>query len=79
MSGILNLDDQAYQELVQRAALEGRDVGQLLNEAMKTYLALPRNLPRESTLRNLKPEPFPEGNERLSEEIDLIVYGIRRS
>ena len=26
-------------------------------------------------LRDLAPEPYPDGNERLSSEIDTIVYG----
>lgn len=79
MSTIPNLDDQAFQELVRRAASEGREAGELLNEAMRAYLALPYNHTRESTLRDLKPEPYPEGNERLSDEIDAIVYGAHRS
>ena len=29
------------------------------------------------TLRDLEPEPFPEGNELLSQEIDAITYGDR--
>jgi plasmid stability protein len=31
-----------------------------------------------SSLRALRPEPFPAGNERLSEEIDSVVYRPRR-
>jgi len=30
-------------------------------------------------LRALEPEAFPEGNERLSQEIDAIVYGDQRA
>ena len=33
--------------------------------------------PGASTLRALEPEPYPEGNERLSWEIDAVVYGER--
>lgn len=70
---IRNPDEQAYRELRSRAVLQGRNVGDLLNQAIRAYLAqLPG--PRE-TLRDLKPEPFPEGNERLSEQIDEVVYG----
>jgi len=32
-----------------------------------------------SSLRALEPEAFPEGNERLSRQIDAIVYGDGRS
>jgi len=74
---IRNLDENTYRALRARAVLQGRNVGELLNEAMRAYLArIPRNGGR-STLRALKPEPFPEGNERLSHEIDVIVYGNR--
>ncbi len=71
---IHNLDEQAYQALLRRAVVEEREVGELLNEAMRAYLARPAKSRRRSTLRDLRPEPFPEGNEHLSDEIDSIVY-----
>jgi hypothetical protein len=75
---IHNLDERAYEALLRRAVVEGREVGDLLNEAVRSYLARPDKAQRRSTLRDLRPERFPEGNERLSEEIDSIVYGDRR-
>ena len=36
---IRNLDEQAYRALRARAVLQGRNVGDLLNEAMRAYLA----------------------------------------
>jgi hypothetical protein len=74
---IHNLDELAYQALLERAAVEGREVGDLLNEAMRSYLARPDKAHRRSTLRDFRPEAFPEGNEHLSQEIDSIVYGRR--
>jgi plasmid stability protein len=76
---IRNLDEQTYRALRARAVLQGRSVGDLLNEAMRVYLAriaMGQNRPG-STLRALEPESFPEGNEHLSQEIDGIVYGER--
>jgi hypothetical protein len=73
---IRNLDEQAYRSLRARAVLEGRPVGQLINEAIRLYLARPVKAGKVS-LRDLRPEPYPEGNERLSENIDAIVYGDR--
>ena len=35
---IRNLDGQAYKELRARAVLEGRTVGEVLNEAIRGYL-----------------------------------------
>jgi plasmid stability protein len=70
---ILNLDAQIYRELKARAALAGKTVGEVLNEAMTAYLARPEGKPKERSLRDLGPEPFPDGNEHLSEEIDAVV------
>ena len=74
---IRNLDEPTYRALRARAVIQGRTVGDLLNEAMRAYLARIAISQRQSrsTLRDLEPESFPVGNERLSQEIDLIVYG----
>lgn len=58
--------------------LEGRTVGDLISEAIRSYLG--RALMRSGTasLRALRPEPYPEGNERLSSEIDAVVYGVEQ-
>jgi plasmid stability protein len=72
---IRNLDARVYRELKARAALMGKTVGEALNEAMLAYLARPEGRARGGSLRNLHPEPFPPGNERLSEEIDSVIYG----
>jgi plasmid stability protein len=77
-STIRNLDKAVYRAMRARAVSQGRNVGELLNEAMRAYLARFEAGKRHSTLRALMPEMFPEGNERLSEEIDAIVYGGRR-
>jgi plasmid stability protein len=75
---IRNLDEQIYREFRARAVRQGRNVGELLNEAMQTYLTRVAVSPGRSSLRALKPEPFPEGNDLLSQEVDAIVYGERR-
>ena len=75
---IRNLDEHAYRALRARAVLQGRTVGDLLSEVMLAYLARVSVSRGRSTLRALQPEPFPEGNERLSREIDAIVYGDRQ-
>jgi hypothetical protein len=72
---VRNLDEQAYRALRARAVLEGRTVGDLMNEAIRAYLARVEIRHRKSSLRLWKPEPFPEGNEHLSSEIDALVYG----
>ncbi len=72
---IRNIDERAYRELKARAALAGKTMGEMVNEAVRAYLARPELLPKRGSLEDLEPEPYPEGNERLSEEIDAVVYG----
>jgi len=72
---IRNLDPVAYRALKARAALTGKTVGEAVNEAIRAYLARPDTLPKTGSLRDLAAEAYPEGSERLSEEIDAIVYG----
>ena len=73
---IRNLDEATYRALKARAALNGKTVGELVNEAMNAFLGRPDpSLKRPGSLDAFQPEPFPPGNEHLSEEIDGIVYG----
>jgi plasmid stability protein len=72
---VRNLDADAYRRLKARAALDGKTVGEALNEAIRAYLARPELFPKRGSLRDLVPERYGKGNERLSEEIDAIVYG----
>lgn len=71
---IRNLDETAYRALKARAALDGKTIGETVNEAIRAYLGRPAANPTAS-LRDLGSEAYPEGSERLSEEIDAIVYG----
>jgi plasmid stability protein len=73
---IRNLDESAYRRLKARAALTGRNIGELLNDAIRAYLARPASRPKHGSLRDLTPELYPKGNEQLSERVDAIVYGI---
>jgi hypothetical protein len=75
---VRNLDPEAYRALRARAVLEGRTVGELISEAIRGYLARGTSKRGGGTLRALRPEPYPEGNEGLSLEIDSIVYGAKR-
>ena len=73
---IRNLDESAYRELKARAALSGKTIGELVTEAIRGYLARPTALAKRGSLRDLTPEAYPKGNERLSEQVDAIVYGV---
>ncbi len=72
---VRNLDEQVYRALRARAVLEGRTVGDLLTEAIRQYLGRGTIKRGSASLAALRPELYPEGNERLSSEIDTIVYG----
>jgi hypothetical protein len=72
---IRNLDPDAYRRLKAHAALTGKSIGEALNEAIRLYLARRPSAARTGSLANWQPVEFPAGNERLSEEIDSIVYG----
>lgn len=72
---IRNLDPKAYRALKARAAALGKTVGAAVSEAMRAYVARPGGVARRGSLRDLEPRRYPRGNERLSEEIDGIVYG----
>jgi plasmid stability protein len=73
---IRNLDERTYRELKARAALTGRTIGETVNEALRLYLARPEGLPRSDTLARLTPRSFPDGCERLSEQVVHVVYGV---
>ena len=75
-TAIRNLEEQAYRALRARAVLEGRTVVEVMNEAIRGYLARPT--PGKRSFREAQPILFPPGNEKLSSEIDEIVYGVSR-
>jgi plasmid stability protein len=75
---VRNLDEQAYRELRARAVLEGRTAGELISEAIRAYLGRGAVKRGGASLRTLRPERYPKGNERLSSEIDTVVYGVQR-
>ena len=75
---VRNLDEKAYRALRARAVLEGRTVGELISEAIRGYLGRRAVKRGTASLRALRPEAYPEGNEQLSSEIDTIVYGAQR-
>jgi plasmid stability protein len=77
-TSIRNLDEQAYRAIRVRAVQEGRAVGELISEAIRGYLRRRPAKQGATSLRELRPEPYPKGNERLSSEIDAIAYGVRR-
>jgi len=72
---IRNLDPHLYRALKARAALQGKTIGEVVNEAIADYLNLPQSTGRRS-LSELTPEDYPAGSQRLSEEVNATVYGV---
>jgi plasmid stability protein len=71
---IRNLDEDAYRRLKAEAALRGRTIGDLLSEAIRSYLEKPApGAPRRS-LADLVQADYGDGSERLSDDVDSIAY-----
>ena len=72
---IRDIDEKIYRALKARAELVGKTVSEIVNEAIQAYLGRPDLHDKRGSLKYLTPEEYPEGNERLSETINTIVYG----
>jgi hypothetical protein len=71
---IRNLDEAVYRRAKARAALEGRKIGDLVNEALHLYLERSGGRGPTVSLGDLVPETYPKGSERLSEQVDDVAY-----
>lgn len=69
------IDEPLYRALKARAAIKGHTIGELINEAIRAYIRGSKTVRESRSLRDLRPEPYPKGNERLSEKIDRLLYG----
>ncbi len=72
---IRNLDAKLYRKLRTRAAAEGKTVGAVVNAALRAYLARQPVAPKVISFFDLPAWDFGPGNERLSEQIDEVLYG----
>jgi|GEM_PF-434900 len=71
---IRGLDESVYRSLKARAALEGRPIGDLVTDALRSYLTWGGPSEKTGSLLNLKPIDLGPGTEHISEQIDEIVY-----
>lgn len=74
---IRNLDARLYRKLRVRAAAEGKTIGAVVNAALGAYFAGKLAGPKATSFFDLPAWDFGPGNERLSEEIDQVLYGER--
>ena len=70
---IKNIQDHVFREFKAESVREGLKVGDSLTLAMKLWLEKSKKKPRMSLL-DIKPRDWGKGTEKLSEEIDRIVY-----
>lgn len=73
---VRNLDEEAYRAIKARAAIEGKPVGEVISEAIRAYIATAPPFPKKGSLVDLPSWDWGPGNERVSKDIDKIVYGI---
>jgi len=70
---IRGVDEKIFKEFKAEAAREGKKIGEAMNEAMRVWLM--RRRAKKLRLLDLKPSDWGEGTERLSVEINQIIYG----
>lgn len=75
---IRNLNEAIYRELKARAAIEGKTVGESINEAIQAYLRGAPRFTKDRSLGDFSPEPYGRSSRNLSRQIDRVVYGVQR-
>jgi hypothetical protein len=73
---VRDVDRTAFRHLKALAALEGKSLGEVVSQALRSHVAQNPPFPKDGSLRDIQPMKFRRGNERLSEEIDAVVYGV---
>jgi hypothetical protein len=71
---VRDVDPEVVMEFKAAAVKEGLPMGKALTQAMEVWRNLPRRKPKRS-MAAFKPFKGPKGTERLSEEIDKVLYG----
>ncbi len=70
---IKEVDEHAFQELKAEAARDKMTIGSALNVAIANWLWTKRKT--KANLKDLKPVKWGPGTERLSEQVDEVLYG----
>ena len=70
---IKDVDEKIFREFKAEAARDGVAIGKALNLAMAIWIQ--RSTKPKRSLLELKPVNFGKGTERLSEEVDKVLYG----
>ena len=75
---VRNVDDAVFRKLKSKAVDEGVSVGRALNQAMLEWVTRLQSANKKPALLDFKPIRCGPGNEKVSLEIDQIVYGVER-
>ncbi len=70
---VKNVQEEVFREFKSESVREGLKVGDSLTLAMKLWLQKKEKKPKISIL-NLKPRDWGKGSERISEDIDKVLY-----
>lgn len=70
---IKNVEGEVFREFKAESVREGLEIGKSLTLAMKLWIDMHQRKPKMSFL-DMKPRNWGKGTERLSEEIDKILY-----
>lgn len=71
---IRNIAEDAYQLLRTWAAHRGIGIGEALSQIILDHVQIPSIRQRRVSFWDVKPWDWGPGNERVSEEVDQIVY-----
>ncbi|MBS7626588.1 hypothetical protein KEJ51_06085 [Candidatus Bathyarchaeota archaeon] len=74
---IRNLDEAVFKRFKARAVEEGMKLGEAVTQAMEVWIKQ-RAIKRKASLLEIKPFNWGKGRERVSIEIDQILYGEKR-
>ncbi len=69
---VREVDEQVFREFKSEATKQGLTIGSALTLAMEKFRT---NLQKKKKFTSLKPISWGKGTERLSEQIDEILYG----
>jgi len=72
--GVREVDEEIFRKFRAKAVEEKLNLGDALNLAMKKWLAEEKKKKDPRNLLKVKPFNFGPGNEKLSEEIDKVLY-----
>ena len=71
---IRGLDEAVFRRFKAKAVEEGLKIGEAVTQAMKLWIR-ERSIKPKGSLLDIKPFNWGEGTERVSIEIDQILYG----